>query len=726
MAQPEDQFREFVAGFADPLSRLAFLLTAGTRLDASELTNHALAQVRREWREAETTGTPEAQAVEELVLALPRRGKERQEYGESAAVPDDARTLQTPTSGLRPVVPAATQVAPAEVAPPRSPFAPPRSPFAPPVRSGLPVGSGLAAPAESVSDAETDAELLRGAVWTAWTTLPPRLRVPLVFADASVASRRLAGLDVPESFGSSHRLEVAAAEATRLLRARVRSDLPQAAAESLADAHLTDVLDSTLRERAAAAHAPIDPYPLVLARLRRLRLRAATVVAVVVVVLGAAVAVAVHVSTPDKATSAAAVASQSGFLPVPQAPVSAAPAPVSALAPQGPFAPLPRPSLPTLVVPWVTRGTAANDPVLIANLKSYFATVHADAAGQSQVLLATDTSAFRIAYVTANSLNGVIQSWFYGPVGSENLIEGATSYGGSLLPTSVLTDGLIDPSGHEEFIVIAPPDTTGMQIADFDFTSRQVTPGFAPLPYQNGIAVKDMTTAGSSATSYVVDVTVGTAVYTLKDAPDIQLRPEFSGSVTSDGPPTAPLPTPAVERGRADPTLLTDALRDAAAWEGSSPTVPADPVVLWAGADAAGTKVVVLRAKTEKFDVVIVEWSHAAPGDHGEYLVDTTAPNEPIAFAYRALDGTRVGVIGSSGAIKVALVVNGRDSHPVAFDSTGFASFRVTSPPPDPNDNGAGALGVVGQVQLLGPSGSPLATLSVPPSLCGDHCAPRA
>ena len=75
---------------------------------------------------------------------------------------------------------------------------------------------------------------------------------------------------------------------------------------------------------------------------------------------------------------------------------------------------------------------------------------------------------------------------------------------------------------------------------------------------------------------------------------------------------------------------------------------------------------------------------------------------------------------------KVALVVNGRDSHPVAFDSTGFASFRVTSPPPDPNDNGAGALGVVGQVQLLGPSGSPLATLSVPPSLCGDHCAPRA
>ena len=119
MAQQEDQFREFVAGFADPLLRLAFLLTAGTHLDASELTNSALAQVRREWREAETTGTPEAQAVEELVIALPRRGKERTEY--TAAVPDDARALQTSTSDGRPTVPAA----------------PPRSPFAPPAGSGF-------------------------------------------------------------------------------------------------------------------------------------------------------------------------------------------------------------------------------------------------------------------------------------------------------------------------------------------------------------------------------------------------------------------------------------------------------------------------------------------------------------------------------------------------------------------------------------------------------------
>jgi hypothetical protein len=693
MAQPEDHFREFVVGFADPLSRLAFLLTAGSHLDAWELTTHALAQVRREWREAETTGTPEAQAVEELVIALPRRGKEQS----PAAVPDDARALQPP--GGRPVVPAATQVAPTEVAPPGSPIA-------------QPVWSGFEPPPE----AETDAELLRSAVWTAWTMLPPRLRVPLVFADVSVASRRLAGLDVPESFGSSHRLEVAATDAMRLLRARVLSDLPQVGAESLADVQLGDVLDGTLREHAAAAPALIDPYPRVLARLRRLRVRAATAIAVVVVVLAGAFAFAVRVSAPHKATSAAAVASQSGFLPVPQAPVPAAAAPTSGLAAQGPFAPLARPTLPTLVVPWVTRGTAANDPVLIANLKSYFATVHTDAFGQTQVLLATDTSAFRIAYVTANSPNGVIQSWFYGPVGSENLIEGATSYGGSLLSDSVLADGLVDTSGHEEFVVIAPPDTTAMRLADFDF-SKSPGPGFEPLPYQNGIAVKQLD-AGSSASTLVLDVNVGTARFELMDAPDIQLAPRFSGSITSNGPPaSSPLPTPTVERGTPDPTLVIEALQDAAIWEKSSPSVPAHPVVVWGGTDAAGTQVVVLRIKTPVVDLIVLEWSGDAPGLHGEILIHSTAPDVPLAFSYRALDGIRIGVVGSPGAKRAVLTYDGKVSKPVALGATGFASFPVTNPSPPPSNDATSDLDVAASVQLFDGSGHLLATVPEPPSV---------
>ncbi len=146
-----------------------------------------------------------------------------------------------------------------------------------------------------------------------------------------------------------------------MLRARVLSDLPQASAESLAAARLTDVLDATLREHAIAAPGPIDPYPLVLARLRRLRLRATATVAVVVAVLAVAVGVAVRVSSPDKATSisAAAAASRSGFLPVPQAPLSAPPAVAAGPATQGPFAPVARPGGSVLVVPWVTRGSAA-------------------------------------------------------------------------------------------------------------------------------------------------------------------------------------------------------------------------------------------------------------------------------------------------------------------------------------------------------------------------------
>jgi hypothetical protein len=692
MAQEEDHFREFVTGFADPLSRLAFLLTAGSHLDAPELTNHALAQVRREWREAETTGTPEAQAVEELVIALPRRGKERQKHAEfaTAAVPDDARALET------------MQVTAPQETPPRSPYAPP-------------LGSELDAP----SDTDTDAELLRGAVWTAWTTLPPRLRVPLVFADASVASRRLAGLDVPESFGSSHRQEVATADAMRLLRARVLSDLPQVGADSLAGGRLTDVLDSTLREHSAAAPAPIDPYPLVLARLRRLRLRASIAVAVVVVVLAGAVAVAVRVSTPDKAasTSAAAAASQSGFLPVP-VPVSAAPAPASALAAQGPFAPVARPGIPTMVVPWVTRGTAANDAELIANLKAYFATVHTDAVGQTQVLLATDTSAFRIAYVTANSSNGVIQSWFYGPVGSEDLVEGATSYGGSLLSTSVLADGLFDSSGHAELVVIAPPDTTGMQLADVNFALPASSPTFEPLPYQNGIAVKAIE-PGSSADTLVLDVDVGTASFELKRLPNIDLVPRFAGSITSNGPPASkPLPTPSVERGKPDPTLVTEALQVATAWETTSvPSGTGHPVVVWGGTDAVGTRLVVLRVKTGVVDLIVLEWSGDAPGLHGEILIHATAPEVPIAFSYRALDGVRIGVVGSPDAKRATLTYDGKLSKPVALDATGFASFPVTNPSPPPSNDATSDLDVVAQVQLFDAHGDLLQSVPEPPSV---------
>ena len=177
---------------------------------------------------------------------------------------------------------------------------------------------------------------------------------------------------------------------------------------------------------------------------------------------------------------------------------------------------------------------------------------------------------------------------------------------------------------------------------------------------------------------------------------------------------------PTVELGHPDPTLACQTrCTDAAAWEGSNPVVAARPVVLWAGTDVAGTKLVVLRVKTKAYDLLVVEWSGAAPGDHAEYLVDPAAPDVPVAFAYRAVDGTRLGVIASAGAAKVELLGDGATSKPVAFSSTGFASFLVPSPPADPNDDGAGALGVVAHVQLLDASGHPVTALSVPPTLGG-------
>jgi hypothetical protein len=702
MARVETEFREFVGGFADPLARLAYLLTAGASGDPAVLSAEALARVRRQWRDAEVTGAPESLAVEALVSALPRRRHFHLRGHAGPEEPDDSDYVL-----------AAAGAASATVN--HDAFRRPVTSDERPADGPLDSGGSI----DHVVDSAVDLDVLHDAVWKAWQGLSPRQRVPLVFVDPSVASRRLAGLAVPESFASPRRLDLIASGALAQLRTTLAADPTVAATVSdLRGRYFADALADTLREHASSTSRVIDPYPVVVRRAQRLGRRAVVAVAAVLVVLATGFVVAVAASQPNKATSVAAAASASRSASSALVRTGPSPSFTGSLSPQGPFAPAATgPTGPVLVVPWLPRGSAAKDTVLLARLKSYFTTVHGDVTGQTQVLLATDTPTLRIAYVTSNSRNGVIQSWFFGPVGSDNLVEGATSYGGSLLPDSVLADGLIDSNGHEEFVVIAPPATTAMQLADFDF-SKSPGPGFEPLSYQNGIAVKQLD-PGSSASTLVLDVSVGVPRFELKNLPDIQLRPQFTGSVTSDGPPSAPLPTPPVERGQPDPALVADALTYAAAWEGSNPIVAARPVVLWAGADAAGTKVVVLRVKTKAFDLMVVEWSGAAPGDHAEYLVDSAAPDVPVAFAYRAVDGTRLGVIASPRAAKVELVGDGATSKPIAFNSTGFASFRIPSPPGDPTDDGAGALGVVAQVQLLDTFGHPLAALSVPPSLGG-------
>lgn len=661
IAQPDDDFRDFVVGFADPLARLAFVLTvepstlpttpalpAASRPDV--LAANALARVRRQWRDANQTGAPELIAVEALLSNLGRRRGTRRR--DKASSPWTAAALT----------------------------------------SGDPVGA----------DGDIDIDLVRAALWQAFQHLPLRHRVPLVFADPSVASRRLAGLDVPASFATERRQEVLLDAALLDVRTALRvAPATAAAADMLTDDEIVEVMGEAIREHALEERAPVDPYPVVVERARQSRRRTGFIAAAVVVVLGVGAVGVARVSTPPKVSAGVQDPETASSV----APPPGAVRPNRALLGDGQLAPE---NGAGSVVNWPVRGNAAGEPVLLANLQALFLADHPDVTGPAQILLAADTSAFRVAYVTATSASGVVQAWFYGPVGSSELKEGAASFGGSLVANaSVLASGLVDSAGHTELVVIAPPTTTGMSIADFDF-SRPIG-AFQALPESDGVALKEVAT-GSVAT-LELHVIAGGQQLEVDHMPVITL-----GTPTSLVAVQAQ-PSVGVERGQADPVLLAEALHVASVWAAQDRSVAVQPVVLWGGLDAAGTQLVVLRIKAQTVDVVILEWSGDAPGLHGEILTHSTSPEVPIAFAYRAVDGTRIGVIASPGATRAVLDFGGKASAPVSLDATGFASFRVTNPSPPPSNDATSDLEVVAQVKLFDASGHLLETVPEPPSV---------
>ena len=183
MTRPAQEFRDFVAGFADPLARLAFLLSAGTELDSGDLTVSALASVRRRWHDAEATGAPEPLAVEALLLALPRLRRGSTAAGDASA----ARGAD-------------------------------RIDVAQPVAPGVPA-------IDQLPDDEVEEGVLRAAAWAAWKTLAPRQRVPLLLDDISVAAQRLAGVDITQSSRSARRASVVADGAWRALREAMAVDV---------------------------------------------------------------------------------------------------------------------------------------------------------------------------------------------------------------------------------------------------------------------------------------------------------------------------------------------------------------------------------------------------------------------------------------------------------------------------------------------------------------------
>ncbi|HWF40616.1 MAG TPA: hypothetical protein VN683_00905 [Acidothermaceae bacterium] len=628
MARSEQEFRDFVAGFADPLARLAFLLSAGTELDPADLTVAALASVWRRWDDVEETGAPEPLAIEALVAALPRA---RRAAAYAKRVTDDADIAQ--------------RVA-------------------------------LAVPALGPLPNDVDAGVLRAAAWNAWKALAPRQRVPLLLEDASVAARRLAGIEIAQSSRAARRASAVADDAWRLLGQAMAAD-PEARRwlDSTDGAHFAAVVRDGLREQAGAAPALLEPYPRVRQRVSRVRLRAVGAVAASLFVLVAVGAIAVRVSAPKKAH-------------VP--PVSASTL-TDSVSDRGP------------VVAWPTRGTAAQNGALITKLKAAFLHAHPETTGQVQVLLVTDTSTYRIAYVTAKSPTGVLESWFYGPVGSTDLVEGVVQYGGGLdAHTEILATGLADAQGHTQLVVLAPPGTRKMSVITADTATTTSTS--SPLRDTDGIAVKAVPTGSIRSLSVVARV--GQSDVVSQGMRTLALSPAFEGASAPFEPQG--VPSFAAERGDPDPQVLAQAANDAGLMaRQDGPANYVQMKVLWGGTDQAANRIVIVRMKMELSDVLLVSWEDrtGVPRQETEAIADPSTPDAPLAFSYAGSGDPRVAVLGAPGDSSAALVFQGKQQPAVPLDSTGFTSFRLT------DDTWLTSAGLA--VNLLGPGGNVLKTIPI-------------
>jgi hypothetical protein len=578
MPAADDDFRDFVAGFAEPLTRLAALLVVDSSVDttsveaAERLAIAALARTKRDWQDASTA--PESHAVEALVSRLPR------------ARPSDTSV-------------------------------------------------GVDFPNDDPEIRQTKA-----AVWRSWCALDPRHRAPLLFVDPTVASRRFEGAELPRSFASPRKLRQLAVESDERFRFAVAQD---DATAGRVDAVVEHWLSPTLADVAVRISARADARERVDAELGRLRWKTRVAVAAVIAVLAGGLAVAATVSQPDRPAAAQA------------------------------SSPAERPAGQTLgvsagrVVDWPTRGNLSDDAELLASLRTAFVAAHPDALGDVQVLLAADTTWFRLAYLTSPSPDGVIGAWFYGPVGAHVLAEGAFQRGADVAEDGVVASAVADPAGHVVLVVIAPPRNIKVQWSNVESLSAPDPPrGADQLESTNGITIHDVQDTYLPAVRLVVHV--GDAEPWSGPVPEVRLT---SNSV-------AQIP---IQRGFADATVLGAAIGTAHRWQqtgafGST----AEPKVVWGGTDELGDIGVVLRmASPQLSDLLVVSWlsdRQRAPQSRA-YRIDATSSDTPLVFFYPARDGTRVGVIAPDGVATAVLVVDGKASSPMPIDGAGFASLPV-------------------------------------------------
>jgi hypothetical protein len=501
-----------------------------------------------------------------------------------------------------------------------------------------------------VADTDDDDELLLDAAWRAWKALLPAERVPLLFADVGVASRQLQGIVVPDAFGSYRRLRSLESSAWVKLSASIAAD-PTAAVllEKRPAGYLDERIDTLvaqmLAREATTVATPVEACPQAVAAATRTRRRIGVAVAAVAVCVAAITVVGASISRNTTPATAADSRSSS-----PSTRTS------SAFVATGD----------ERVVDWPIRGGLRDDTTLLSNLRTTFVASHPDAIGDVQILLATDTSSFRLAFVVAHSRQGVIRSWFFGPVGSKQLTEGSFSYSGNLLHGTVIAAALSDPQGHSALVVIGPPETTSVLLSDTG-ADNFYDQSFATIGQDDGIAVRDV--SQKYLPSLFVKLFEGQQLGWNRPVPVVQL-----GKREPDLPPVT------VERGTPDAAVLARALDTEADWARTGElNAGGQAVVLWGGSDDRGEQLVVLRVKTLHLaDLLIVAWSD---GD-GEYLLRPDVPDYPIGFAYPTEKGARVGVLTAPGVASATLVEDGvvTDSAPV--DPTGFASLEVNRPYP--------------------------------------------
>ncbi len=644
MATADDEFHDFASGFSDPLTRLAFLLLAGDDARAQRAAIEALAHTRRRWRDVRATGAPESVAVEALLVRLPRRGWHR---------------------SRREVVTRSADVDPAT---------------------------------------ETDEVPASDAVWSAWSLLHPRERVPLLFADVTVVSRRLDGVDLPEAFASPRRLralEIAALANLDDLLAREVAKSPELARafRDLGDTGIGPLLADVLREKSATSAPLVDPYPSVIRLAKRARARVGVAAAAVLCgLVGTAVVVANVSSSSSKTDAALRTAGTSSALASDAPSIRVAPPPESRAfrSYDGDVEP---------VVGWPLRTNLPPDAVqaVVTNAFTSFKAAHPQESSSAQVLVAADASWLRVVLVVSNSSSGPMATWFYAAPGATAVREGArTPLAARFDDNGVVAEVLVDQSGHSELVVVGSPLTTRVQLANLRIVSS--LSANSDVPFDDGVTIADVSGVPSSA--LLLRVSMGDAVGWDGRVPDVVL----AGSTGASPPRSQPSTVPQYVHGQPDPVLLQGAvvyLHDLI--HGGVVPETSGPVSVWGATDSGGTELVVMHgdgAGSDGFAVMV--WSGHGVTDRSAVLLPG-GDGLAFAFEYTATDGARVGVVAEPGVAYAGLVVDGVDLGETPVGSDGFASLRV-------GDQYGTLAGRTLAVDLFDASDHQLARLAVPPN----------